>query len=105
VAAGTDDRHAGRVGGPVAAVGQGPSVTILLPLPVIQTCQVLTMAVAAAGISGVIATAEARLQGRRGPRLLQPYFDLWKSFGRSRWRRRAPARSSCWRRWCRSRVS
>src|SRR5664279_3239582 len=84
VAPGTN-RHAGRDGGPVAAVGQGPSVTILLPLPVIQTCQVLT-------------TAEARLQGRRGPRLLQPYFDLWKSFGRSRWRRRAPARSSCWRR-------
>src|SRR5664279_5262598 len=81
VAPGTN-RHAGRVGGPVAAVGQGPSVTILLPLPVIQTCQVLTIAVAAPGISGVIATAEARLQGRRGPRLLQPYFDLWKSFGK-----------------------
>ena len=66
----------------MAAVGQGPSVTILLPLPVIQTCQVLTIAVAAPGISGVIGTAEARLQGRRGPRLLQPYFDLWKSFGK-----------------------
>ena len=66
----------------MAAVGQGPSVTILLPLPVIQTCQVLTVAVAAPGVSGVIATAEARLQGRRGPRLLQPYFDLWKSFGK-----------------------
>ena len=23
-----------------------------------------------------------RLQGRRGPRILQPYFDLWKSFGK-----------------------
>ena len=38
----------------------------------------LTIAVAAPGVSGVIAQVEARLQGRRGPRVLQPYFDLAK---------------------------
>ncbi len=53
-----------------------------LPLPIIQVFQVLTIAVAAPGITGVIATVEARLQGRRGPRVLQPYLDLWKLFGK-----------------------
>ncbi len=51
-----------------------------LPIPVIQLLQVLTIAVAAPGISGVIARIEARLQGRTGPRVLQPYFDLAKLF-------------------------
>lgn len=55
---------------------------MMLSLPVIQGCQVLTIAVAAPGITGVIATVEARLQGRRGPRVLQPYLDLWKFFGK-----------------------
>ena len=41
-----------------------------------------TVLVAAPGITGVIATVEARLQGRRGPRLLQPYSDLGKLFGK-----------------------
>jgi formate hydrogenlyase subunit 4 len=36
------------------------------------------VAVAAPGLTGVIARVEARLQGRRGPRLLQPYYDLAK---------------------------
>jgi formate hydrogenlyase subunit 4 len=41
--------------------------------------QVLTVALAAPGVTGVIATVEARLQGRRGPRIRQPYYDLaWK---------------------------
>lgn len=31
-------------------------------------------------VSGVIAHVEARLQGRRGPRILQPYYDLAKLF-------------------------
>lgn len=57
-------------------------MTVLLPLPVIQACQVLTIAVGAPGITGVISKVEARLQGRRGPRVLQPYSDLWKSFGK-----------------------
>lgn len=51
-----------------------------LPIPIIQALQPLTIAVAAPGISGVIARVESRLQGRRGPRVLQPYFDLAKLF-------------------------
>jgi formate hydrogenlyase subunit 4 len=53
-----------------------------LPLPVIQGLQVLTVAAGAPGVSGFIAWFEARLQGRRGPRILQPYFDLGKLFGK-----------------------
>ena len=51
-----------------------------LPIPVIQLLQVLTVAVAAPGLTGVIARMEARLQGRAGPRVLQPYYDLAKLF-------------------------
>ncbi len=53
-----------------------------LPLPVIQTLQVITVAGGAPGVSGFIAWFEARLRGRRGPRILQPYFDLAKLFGK-----------------------
>lgn len=53
-----------------------------LPLPVVQGLQVVTIAAGCPLITGVIATLEARLQGRRGPRLLQPYFDLAKLFGK-----------------------
>lgn len=53
-----------------------------LPIPVIQGLQVLTVAAAAPGLSGVIARVEAVLQGRRGPRILQPYYDLGKLFGK-----------------------
>ena len=49
-----------------------------LPIPVIQLLQVLTIALGAPGVTGVIAKVEARLQGRRGPRVLQPYYDLAK---------------------------
>ncbi|MQA12803.1 MAG: formate hydrogenlyase subunit 4 [Pseudonocardiaceae bacterium] len=51
-----------------------------LPLPLIQALQVLIVAAAAPGINGVIARVEARLQGRRGPRVLQPYYDLGKLY-------------------------
>lgn len=51
-----------------------------LPLPFIQMLQVLTVAGGAPGVTGFIASLEARLQGRRGPRILQPYFDLAKLF-------------------------
>ncbi|MGH3495782.1 MAG: NADH-quinone oxidoreductase subunit H, partial [Sciscionella sp.] len=51
-----------------------------LPLPLIQALQVLTVLLAAPCITGVIAKIEARLQGRRGPRILQPYYDLSKLF-------------------------
>jgi formate hydrogenlyase subunit 4 len=48
--------------------------------PVIQLLQDLTILVFAPGVSGAIAQIEARLQGRRGPRILQPYYDLAKLF-------------------------
>jgi formate hydrogenlyase subunit 4 len=53
-------------------------VSAALPVPVIQLLQVLTVAVGAPLVTGVIAKVEARLQGRRGPRVLQPYYDLAK---------------------------
>jgi formate hydrogenlyase subunit 4 len=53
-------------------------VSAAVPIPVIQVLQVLTVALAAPGLTGVIARVEARLQGRRGPRVLQPYYDLAK---------------------------
>ena len=46
----------------------------------IQVLQVLTIVVFAPFVSGGIAHLEARLQGRRGPRILQPYYDLAKLF-------------------------
>lgn len=46
----------------------------------IQLLQVLTVVVFAPLVSGGIAHLEARLQGRRGPRILQPYYDLAKLF-------------------------
>jgi formate hydrogenlyase subunit 4 len=55
-------------------------VSAALPIPVIQLLQVLTIAVAAPGITGVIARMEARLQGRAGPGVRQPYYDLAKLF-------------------------
>jgi formate hydrogenlyase subunit 4 len=55
---------------------------VALPVPVIQLLQVLTVALGAPYITGVIAKVEARLQGRRGPRISQPYFDLAKLFGK-----------------------
>ncbi|MEU6443164.1 NADH-quinone oxidoreductase subunit H [Streptomyces sp. NPDC047046] len=51
-----------------------------LPLVVVQALQPLTVLSAAPGVSGVIARVEARLQGRRGPHILQPYYDLAKLF-------------------------
>lgn len=51
-----------------------------LPIPLVQTLQSATVLVAAPSITGVIAQVEARLQGRRGPRILQPYYDLGKFF-------------------------
>jgi formate hydrogenlyase subunit 4 len=55
-------------------------MNVALPIPFIQLLQVLTIAVAAPWVSGVIARIEARLQGRTGPRILQPYYDLAKLF-------------------------
>ena len=55
-------------------------MSVSLPIPAIQALQVITIVAAAPGISGVIARVESRLQGRRGPRIFQPYYDLAKLF-------------------------
>jgi len=55
----------------------GPSV--IAPQGV-QALQVLTILLGAPLVSGVISHVEGRLQGRRGPRILQPYYDLAKLF-------------------------
>jgi formate hydrogenlyase subunit 4 len=58
-------------------------MSVSLPIPAIQALQalqVITIVAAAPGISGVIARVEAWLQGRRGPRTFQPYYDLAKLF-------------------------
>jgi formate hydrogenlyase subunit 4 len=55
----------------------GPSV--IAPRGV-QALQVATILVGAPLVSGVISHVEGRLQGRRGPRILQPYYDLAKLF-------------------------
>jgi formate hydrogenlyase subunit 4/hydrogenase-4 membrane subunit HyfE len=49
-----------------------------LPSWAVQVLQVLAVLVLAPLISGVIARAEAIVQQRRGPRVLQPYYDIIK---------------------------
>ena len=44
----------------------------------IQVFQVGTVVLLGPFITGIIARAEAVVQMRRGPRLLQPYYDIWK---------------------------
>ncbi len=46
----------------------------------VQALQDLTILFGAPLVSGVISHIEGRLQGRRGPRILQPYYDLAKLF-------------------------
>lgn len=57
-------------------------MTPVLAPPLVQGLQVLTVALGAPGVSGVVATFEAKLQGRRGPSVVQPYRDLAKLFGK-----------------------
>jgi len=54
----------------------------MVPPQGVQALQVLTILLGAPLVSGVISHVEARLQGRRGPRVLQPYYDLVKLFGK-----------------------
>jgi formate hydrogenlyase subunit 4/hydrogenase-4 membrane subunit HyfE len=49
-----------------------------LPDWAIQVLQVLVILVLAPLVTGIIARAEAIIQQRRGPRILQPYFDIFK---------------------------
>jgi len=53
---------------------------VQLPPAAVQALQVLVVLFMAPLVSGVIARVEARLQGRRGPRSLQPYYDIAKLF-------------------------
>jgi formate hydrogenlyase subunit 4 len=55
-------------------------VAVTLSKPVIQVLQDVTILAFAPGLSGAISRLEARIQGRRGPRILQPYYDLGKLF-------------------------
>lgn len=57
-------------------------MTITLSRQLIQLLQALTVCLGAPLVTGFIAQVEARLQGRRGPRILQPYYDLGKLFGK-----------------------
>jgi formate hydrogenlyase subunit 4 len=53
-----------------------------VPVVVAQAVQVVTVAAGAPWITGTIGRIEARLQGRRGTRVLQPYYDLAKLFSK-----------------------
>jgi formate hydrogenlyase subunit 4 len=53
--------------------------SVLAPQAV-QALQVLTILLGAPLVSGVISHVEGRIQGRRGPRILQPYYDIAKLF-------------------------
>ena len=57
-------------------------MNVTLSRQLIQVLQVLTVCLGAPFVTGFIARVEARLQGRRGPRVLQPYYDLGKLFGK-----------------------
>jgi formate hydrogenlyase subunit 4 len=55
------------------------SLSVVAPQGV-QVLQDLTILLGAPLVSGFISQVEGRLQGRRGPRILQPYYDLAKLF-------------------------
>lgn len=53
-----------------------------MPVALIQALQVATVAAAGPLLAGTTARVEARMQGRVGPRVLQPYYDIVKAFGK-----------------------
>jgi formate hydrogenlyase subunit 4 len=53
-----------------------------LPNWAVQVLQVLSVVALAPLVSGLIARAEAIVQQRRGPRVLQPYYDIAKLLGK-----------------------
>ena len=57
-------------------------MSLVLPIPLVQALQVVTIAMPPhlPGCRGSSAKVEARMQGRAGPRVLQPYYDLGKLF-------------------------
>ena len=50
----------------------------ILPDWAVQTLQVVTILLLAPLVSGIIARVEAIIQQRQGPRILQPYYDIFK---------------------------
>jgi formate hydrogenlyase subunit 4/hydrogenase-4 membrane subunit HyfE len=82
--AGTVSRTAaGRLMAPFVDVDEGSDSAVpILPAWLIQVLQVVTVLAAAPLVSGAIARAEAIVQQRRGPRLLQPYHDIAKLLGK-----------------------
>jgi formate hydrogenlyase subunit 4/hydrogenase-4 membrane subunit HyfE len=54
----------------------------ILPDWAVQVLQVVTILALAPLISGIIARAEAIVQQRKGPRVLQPYYDILKLLGK-----------------------
>jgi formate hydrogenlyase subunit 4 len=52
----------------------------VLPEPLLQLCQVLTLLIFSPLVSGVIGRLEAMVQSRHGPSILQPYYDIAKFF-------------------------
>lgn len=55
-------------------------MSIVIDDHAVQALQVLTVAGGAPFLAGFVARVEARMQGRRGPRIVQPYYDLAKLF-------------------------
>lgn len=55
---------------------------VTVPGAAAQAAQVVTVVVGAPWVAGVIGRVESRLQGRRGTRVLQPYYDLAKLFAK-----------------------
>ena len=51
-----------------------------IDVSVIQLLQVATVLCLSPLVSGIVTKIEARLQGRTGSRILQPYYDLYKLF-------------------------
>ena len=60
-----------------------------LPIPVVQLLQVLTIAAAAPGVSGVISRVEARVEGRTGTQTCSPTTTSPSCSARRRSRRKA----------------
>lgn len=56
----------------------------MLPPVVLQLLQVLTLLVFSPLVTGIISRAEALLQARKGPSVLQPYYDIWKLLRKGR---------------------
>lgn len=55
-------------------------MSVILAPGAVNALQVITVVAIAPGVSGWVAQVEGRLEGRRGPRILQPYYDLAKLF-------------------------